>query len=176
MSKEIASAEQTLKSLGGLERIQTEIDATQEKLRVAQEKYDSEEEKDVNGKRRGRNKRREEKAARLASIQKEIEGLQTESGSYTEKIDTLTSAKEAKKSIGERSDALRLKIFEDFAPAKEILEKAKKAAEEKLNAMILPKGGYTTDLKKAEEAQQYFEKLTSATAFDYTEDWDLELT
>jgi len=136
LPQEIASAEQTLKTLGGLDRIQEKIDATQEKLREAQDKYDVEEEKDVDGKWRGRNRRREEKGARLASIQKEIEDLQKESISYTEKIDTLDKAKDAKKEIGERSDELRLKIFEDFAPAKEILARAQKAALDKLNDMF----------------------------------------
>ena len=178
LPQEIASAEQTLKTLGGLDRIQEKIDATQEKLREAQDKYDVEEEKDVDGKWRGRNRRREEKGARLASIQKEIEDLQKESISYTEKIDTLDKAKDAKKEIGERSDELRLKIFEDFAPAKEILARAQKAAHDKLNVMFEKYADTDDDaktLRQIEDVQAYFDQMTKTDGpWSYADGIDIE--
>ncbi len=177
LPKEIASAEQTLKSLGGLERIQEEIDAiqvkfseAQTKLSEAQEKYDLEEEKDVDGKWRGRKKRREAKAQRLASIQKEIDGLKSESSLHTEKLAEFTNkqtgftkAQEAKKEIGEHADALRIKIFEDFVPAKEILEKAKEAAKNQLISIFEKWTNTDNDLKQlkqVEDVQAYFDKIT----------------
>ena len=51
-------------------------------------------------------------------------------------MDAVIKAQNAKKEIGARKDALRLKIFEEFVPAKEILQKAQKTAHNKLNDMF----------------------------------------
>lgn len=173
LPQDIAFAEKTLRDLGGSDNIKTERDAIDDKLRKAQDERDDEEGKDVEGKRRGRKQRREAKAARLASIQQEIDRLQSKSISYTEKIESLDAANKAKEDIGRQADELRLKIFEDFAPAKEILEKAKAAASKKYEDMS-NKASASSDLKLYEQQQAYFDKVTGAKElFDYTEDWNL---